>query len=913
MPATSRLRGPALVGVCLVAALVLLDGATYRVGPWWSGPAESGQTEPPTAPGTGGSTEPAAGAAAGRRARPAPPAGGMTRAAAPNDYPRPGPGLNLLALEASPYLQLHADNPVDWYPWGERAFARARAQDKPVFLSVGYSTCFWCHVMERKVFSDPEIAAYMNEHFVSVKVDREERPDVDSLYMNATHLLTGRGGWPNSVFLTPDGRPFYAGTYFPPEDAHGRPGFPRVLRTLEEVWRTDRARVQAVAGRVTEHITSLADPGAGRSGPPPPPDALVRDALRELVESYEPEHGGFASRTKFPRPPTLDLLLTHLEDAKTAQEGAERGGAEEASATTGEDPQHLAMLTHTLDEMALGGIYDHLAGGFHRYSTEPTWSVPHFEKMLYDNAQLVGIYARAYALTGRPLYRRTVEETVAYLDRELDVPGAGFASAQDAQVDGEEGVSYVWSRGQIAEVLGAERAAAFLEVYQLAPMREHPGSGVLRVRLPVEPALEATGAENVAALLARFEDDRARLLEARRQRPQPLRDDKVLAAWNGLAIRGLVEAGLALERPAWTRRAAEAARFVLARLGTEAGGLRRSYVSGQARERGVLNDYAFLADGLLELHGATGEARWLTEARRLADRMLEEFRDAEGGGFYMTGGDVPLLARPKPFDDNAQPSGNAVALRVLHRLATRTAEARYARAAEGVSRAAAPLLVRAPSALAATVAALARGAGAAGTSTAVADAGGAEGSPPAAAAKTAASGSDGDGFRLPRSEDHVRASLIREAGAPHGLRVRLDVEPGWHVNANPASLPFLVPTEIELAAPASEERGRPGEPQREEARSEVEIEYPESERFRPEFVEEAIEVYSGTLEIPVSLPQAGPSGDGPEPRQPRRVAVRFQACDHARCLPPARLELEVPDAAPPSAAPEPRADAEEAR
>jgi len=930
MPATGPLRGPALLGICVLAALVLLDGATYRLGPWWSEPEASDRTGPSAAAGTQARTEPAAGAEAERSPRLA---GGMTRATPPGDYPRPGPGLNLLALEASPYLQLHADNPVDWYPWGERAFARARAEDVPIFLSVGYSTCFWCHVMERKVFSDPEIATYMNEHFVSVKVDREERPDVDSLYMKATHLLTGHGGWPNSVFLTPEGRPFYAGTYFPPEDAHGRPGFPRVLRTLHEAWRSDRTRVQTVAGRVTEHITSLADPGAGRSGTPPAPDALVRDALRELEESYEPEHGGFSSRTKFPRPPTLDLLLTHLEDgedettAREARPDAERGeGAEENVAPGGERDRLLAMLTHTLDEMALGGIYDHLAGGFHRYSTEPTWSVPHFEKMLYDNAQLVSAYARAYALTGRPLYRRTVEETVAYLDRELDVPGGGFASAQDAQVEGEEGVSYVWSRGEIEEVLGAERAAAFLQVYQLAPMREHPDSGVLRVRLPVEPALEASGAENVAALLARFEEDRARLLEARRQRPQPLRDAKVLAAWNGLAIRGLVEAGLALERPEWVGRAAQAARFVLARLGTEDGGLRRSYVAGQARERGVLNDYAFLADGLLELHRATGEPRWLAQARRLADRMLDELWDPEGGGFYMTGGDVPLLARPKPFDDNAQPSGNAVALRVLHALAQRTGEARYARAAQGVGRAAAPLLERAPSALAATVAVLARGANAAGAASAVAEAGGAEGPPAAhanAAAETASSASGsgpgsgsgsgseggGDGFRLPRSEDHVRASLIREAGAPHRLRVRLDVEPGWHVNANPASLPFLVPTEIDLPARASEETGK-DRASHGQARDGVGIEYPEAERFRPEFVEQAIEVYSGTLEIPVSLPPVG--GDG-QTRASRRVAVRFQACDHARCLPPARLELEIPDAAPPAAGPEPAARGEESR
>ncbi len=755
-------------------------------------------------------------------------------------YPRPGPGLNLLALEASPYLQLHARNPVDWYPWGEAALARARAEDKPIFLSVGYSTCYWCHVMEREVFSDPEIASLMNAYVVSIKVDREERPDVDEIYMQATQLLTGGGGWPNSVFLTPEGKPFYAGTYFPPEDGPGRPGFPRVLAGLRDAWVNQREKVLRVAGELAERIAILSDLGAkGGNANPPSSSDVLRHALDALAQDYEPKHGGFGSRMKFPRPPALELLLSALERER--------------------DPERVAILTHTLDEMALGGIYDHLAGGFHRYATEPTWSIPHFEKMLYDNAQLVGVYARAYALTGRPLYRRVVEETVAYLDREMSHPEGGFASAQDAEVGGKEGASYVWSRDEVERVLGAERAKAFLSVYELVPMHENPGFGVLRVRLPVE---SSSGAGNVATLLGHFDDERAALLAARSRRPQPLRDDKVLAAWNGLAIRGLVQAGESLDQPAYVQRAARAANFVLARLATEDGSLRRSYIAGQARERGVLDDYAFLAEALLALHRATGESRWLHRARGIADGMLARFHDAERGGFYLTEGDSNLLVRPKPFEDSELPSGNAVALRALGALADATGEARYREAAAGVAGAAAPLLRQSPWGLAAMVAAL--GPQPSGASATVAKAGKA----PSNATSKINAGSE---FRLPRSEDHVHASLTRRDGDPAQLVVRLAIDEGWHVNANPASLPFLIPTAVEV-------RG-----------AEAVIRYPEGRALRSEFAPEEILVYEGTVEIPMIL-ESGAS--------PAQVALRYQACDERICLPPARAELAVEAAAP---------------
>jgi hypothetical protein len=735
---------------------------------------------------------------------------------------------------------------VDWYPWGDEAFARARAEDKPVFLSVGYSTCYWCHVMEREVFSDPEIAALMNAHFVSIKVDREERPDVDDIYMNATQLLTGSGGWPNSVFLTPNGKPFYAGTYFPPEDGRGRPGFPRVLRALHDAWTNEREKVLEAAEQATRRIEQLSSPGDPSGIAPPAPDEAMRQALEELRRDFDAEHGGFGRRMKFPRPPALDLLLTRLERERT--------------------PEIERMLVDTLDAMALGGIHDHLAGGFHRYSTEPSWSIPHFEKMLYDNAQLVEVYARAYALTGRPLYRRVVESTIAYLDREMSHPEGGFVSAQDAEVEGEEGASYVWSRSEIERVLGEDRAESFFSVYELAPMPDRPESGVLRVRLPLPELLKRTRAADAAALLARFDSARAALLAQRVTRPQPLRDDKVLADWNGLAIRGLVEAAKALERPEYLRRAERAARFVLARLLTEEGSLRRSYIAGQSREDGVLDDYAFLADGLLALHEATGDRRWLATARRLVDVLLARFEDPRGGGFFLTPGGSDLLVRPKPFEDNAVPSGNGVALRVLRTLAAKLGSERYASAAAGIPSSAGALLRRAPYALPTTVAVLA-------STPEPGEAGLLQAGPGSEAARAPTDGAEA--FRFPTSEDHVRARLLWPKDRERSeLVVRMSIDEGWHVNANPASLPFLVATSVEVL----DGNG-----------AAVAIRYPEGRSFRPAFASTSLQVYEGTVEIPVTL------RDGAIP--PERLALRFQACDSSRCLPPDREVLALEGAA----------------
>jgi uncharacterized protein YyaL (SSP411 family) len=589
-------------------------------------------------------------------------------------------GRNRLAGETSPYLLQHADNPVDWYPWGPEALERARREDKPILLSIGYAACHWCHVMAHESFEDEETARLMNEHFVCVKVDREERPDLDGIYMDAVQAMTGHGGWPMTVFLTPDGAPFYAGTYFPKEDRHGLPAFRRVLEAVARAWRERRAEVLAQGGRVVEAIGRLS---GARASTEPLTEEVLLGAHAELRRSFDPRWGGFGGAPKFPQPMTVEFLLRcHL-----------RGYA-----------GSLEMVTRTLDRMAAGGIRDHVGGGFHRYSVDDRWHVPHFEKMLYDNALLARLYVRAWQVTGEPRYRRVAEETLEYLLRELRHPEGGFFSSQDADSEGEEGKFYVWGYEELVEVaeaaVGGAAARAVARWFGALPEGNwEAGRNVLWTPLPAE-AVAAEAGLPPEELLAAAETVRRQLFERRERRVRPATDDKVLAAWNGLAISALAEAGRAFGEPRYVEASEAAARFVLDRLRREDGRLLRSWRDGRPGPPGFADDHACLAEGLLTLYETTFDLRWFEEARRLADELLRLFHDEEGGGFFQTGEDAEaLVVRPKELFDNAVPSGNSVAAEVLQRLALLTGEDRYERAGVSALRVVRDLMVRAPSML----------------------------------------------------------------------------------------------------------------------------------------------------------------------------------------------------------------------
>ncbi len=548
--------------------------------------------------------------------------------------------MNRLAEASSPYLLQHAGNPVDWYPWGDEAFALARETDRPLLVSVGYSSCHWCHVMEHESFSDQTTASLMNELFVNVKVDREERPDVDALTMEACVTMTGQGGWPTTVFFTPAGRPFYAGTYFPPEPRHGLPSFRQLLRAIAGAWGDRRDDLEAQAERLVSALggATRLEPGDGPLSP-----SLLEAAERGLARDHEPAVGGFGTAPKFPPSSAIELLL--------------RRGGEEA----------LGIVRRTLDGMAAGGLYDIVGGGFHRYSVDARWLVPHFEKMLYDNALLTSAYLHAWVVTGEGRYRAVVEETVEYLLREMLLDSGGLASAQDADTDGVEGLTYTWTPAEWAD-LGLD--PGLLEPF------EH-GRSIVRGELDRET--------------------KARLLALRSQRPQPFRDDKAIASWNGLALAALAEAARRLERDDWLEAAVGLGEFLLGPLRGADGRVLRSIRDGRASGGGFLDDHANVAHGLLELHVATGDVHWLLEARRIADRAIELFADDEHGGFFLAPHDgEPLAARSKDLDDDPTPSGNSMMASVLIRLGRVWGDDSMSARGEGVLRLLAPAMDRVP-------------------------------------------------------------------------------------------------------------------------------------------------------------------------------------------------------------------------
>jgi uncharacterized protein len=562
---------------------------------------------------------------------------------------------NRLAEATSPYLLQHADNPVDWYEWGPEAFDRARREDRPVLLSVGYAACHWCHVMERESFEDAEIARFMNERFVCVKVDREERPDVDAIYMDAVQAMSGQGGWPMTAFLTPDGRPFFAGTYFPPEDRHGMPGFSRVLEAVSEAWRDRREELIQQGRRVIEAIGRT--PGSSTD---PLTGEVLEEALSGLRNAFDPEWGGFGGAPKFPQPIALEFLLR-----------CHRRGRDGA----------LDMVELTLRRMAAGGIRDHVGGGFHRYSVDRTWLVPHFEKMLTDNAQLARLYLHAWQVTGADRYRDVASGTLDFVLREMRHPEGGFFSSQDADSEGEEGRFSVWGWDELVREVGEEVA----EALGAGPEGNWEGRNVLW-----RPSEEAEVPEEAIR----------RLLEVRERRVHPATDDKVLAGWNALTISALAETGRVLGASHYVDAAIAAADFVLSALRRPDGRLLRSWRDGRTSGPAYLDDHGLLASACLDLYETTFEVRWFEEARGLAETIIELFGD-DGGGFFQTGRDTEqLVLRPKDLFDTAIPSGSAAAAEALLRLALLTGEASYERTAVSALRLVRDMMARAPTGLA---------------------------------------------------------------------------------------------------------------------------------------------------------------------------------------------------------------------
>jgi uncharacterized protein YyaL (SSP411 family) len=826
---------------------------------------------------------------------------------------------NRLARESSPYLLLHAGNPVDWYPWGEEAFARARREHRPIFLSIGYATCYWCHVMEREVFSDPVIAASMNRWFVNVKVDREERPDVDEVYIAATELLTGSGGWPSSLFLTPDLVPFYAGTYFPPRDMPGRPGFPTVLRQVHDAWEGRRPEVEATASRLRQALgDALAERrggnDAGAAARDVPGEGAAFAAAQALAATYRPATGGFGGPPCFPGPGELSLLWD-----RAAAGGSDAAGV--AGART--------MVLQTLLAMGRGAIYDQLDGGFHRYTLDTEWRLPHFEKMLYDNAQLAELLARARRDGERdPEIERMARGTLELLLAELALPQGGFASAIDAETAGREGAYYTWTPAELHAALGPAGSPGYVRLASIfgwdGPPNLEPDRHTLFLTAPLAEHAVRLGLGR-DALLARMRPSLDALRAARHRRPHPRVDDQALADWNGMAIAALARAGAAFGEPRYVAAARRDALFVLGRMRPPAppgptAAPRRPFGSGapraapgrqllhvwragQARVPAFLDDYAYLIHGLLALAEVTGEKSWADQAEGLTEEMERRLRDPRGG-YFQSAADGDLLVRPKSIADGAFPSGNAMAALDLIALARRTGNPAYRQRAAAALRVFAPELERSPLAvptLAMAVLRYRQGGGdapaapAASATAAAATPGGApagrqgEDRPEGPAGASAASGlvtagPESQAIGVVSAEAHLlavaaavpvpRAGAVPAAAgavpAPGGpwrpFEVRMRIRDGWHVNANPASLDFLVPTRI-----GGDVRG---------------LAYPAAGRFRSAFAPAALAVYTGMAAI---------RGEAAAPAT--AVQLTYQACNDHLCLPPVTRSLALKPAA----------------
>ena len=721
---------------------------------------------------------------------------------------------NRLIHETSPYLLLHAHNPVDWYPWGDEAVELAKEENKLIFLSVGYSTCYWCHVMEREVFSNPEIAETMNKNFINIKSDREERPDLDEIYMTATQLLIQRGGWPNSVFLTPNLKPFYAGTYFPPTDMPNRPGFPTILDAVHEAWVTRETEVIESANQISKTIEMAVSRGFTALNARALDRSLTTAALDYLRTAYSQVYGGFGAAPKFPSPANLEFLLSEYE--RTADESL------------------LKMVTRTLDMMAYGGMYDQIGGGFHRYSVDAKWLVPHFEKMLYDNAQLAKVYLRAYRLTGQPRYRRIAEDTFSFIFREMTAPEGGFYSALDAETDAEEGKYYIWTTDEIQEILGKEDATRFNEVYGVDKGTNFEGKNVLYVP-------EGTAAETSVQTLGTA---REKLLTARSEREYPLLDTKIIVNWNGLMIDALAYGYQILGEERYLSAAAKATEFILGTLKKSNGELLHTYTAGVVKQDAYLDDYAFLVRGLLGLFQATGAERWLDSARTLTDKMIQLFWDDRNGGFYYTRADAEhLIVRTKKPYDSAIPSGNAVAVRNLLVLGKD-----YRHYAEKTLRIFAESMAQSPSSFMHMHFAL------------------------------------NNYLTSAEDQDSALSTMVTATakvkdkdGEVFNVELRLKIAAGWHINANPPSQDNLIPTTVTVDANAPVEI--------------IDVVYPKGKSMRFEFSNTSLNVYERSLTIPLRLKRK--QDVTPKKNVPITLKLTYQSCNDTECLFPETLNLPL--------------------
>jgi uncharacterized protein YyaL (SSP411 family) len=741
----------------------------------------------------------------------------------PNGRPR---FTNRLILENSPYLLQHAHNPVDWFPWGPDAFARARRENKLVFLSIGYSTCHWCHVMERESFEDLAIAKLLNAHFIAIKVDREVHPDVDQTYMTAVELLAGRGGWPMSSILTPDGDTIDGGTYFPPAE------FTQLLERARDLWQGQPDALRAQAEQVARAVRRALDTQGQAAALD---NAIIDQAVAELLARHDELQGGFGHAPKFPQEPKLALLL-------------------DQALRTG-DAAALDAAIVTLRSMARGGIHDQVGGGFHRYAIDNDWLVPHFEKMLYNQAQLARVYLAGWRLTADPDLARVTRRTLDYVLRDMTSREGGFCSATDADSEGEEGRFFLWTPAELRAALPAEDADLAIRFHGVTETGNFEGRNILHVPVALEAFAAAEGVA-LADLQRRLTGIHAALYQAREERPHPHRDEKILTAWNGMMISALAEAGAALDEPRYVAAAERAADLLWAKARPAPGQLTRVYLDGLASQPALLEDYAFLGAGLIALYDASADPRWLERARELADALWSRFADPEGGGLFMgeASTDTPLMARPKDLSDGAMPSGTSAALHLLAALDQRTDDLSYGQRARELLSAVSGRVQQTPSAYPSLLTALHR----------------------------LRQGDTGPRQYAARGAVRLRGEVTR-ADDSATLRVMLDMAPGWHINAHEPLQQALIATQLRL-------------PEGNQTWRIEDLTYPPAQIRRLGFQREALAVYEGQTQIAATLSpvSASPSNDAGQRSAWLSLELRLQACSDERCLPPETRVLQIP-------------------